>query len=169
MSKQSVNLHTIPAFQEINVREGVKLRPLDTSDASRILEILALDKTIRESVSVASRIFTIKDVMTEVEKYRQNKGLLRYTILENDNPVGLVSFWQDYGFWGKPHLNDYGFGYFLDKNRRGKGLVSSAVKSLIDISLQNLQVRQFIAFCEDSNLESVAVLTKLGFEPTNKT
>ena len=167
--KKIVNLHSIPAFREIDVYEGVKLRPLASSDATRILEILAADSSIRRNVSVASQFHMAKDISKEIEKYRKDKGLIRYTILEGDNPIGLVSFWRDDGFWGKPNINDYGFGYFLDPSKRGKGIVTNALQRLIDIAKQNVYVRQFVAFCSDNNNESIAILIKLGFKPTNKT
>ena len=39
----------------------------------------------------------------------------------------------------------------------------------MDTVAKNLRVNQFIAFCEDSNHESIAVLTRLGFKPTAET
>lgn len=35
--------------------------------------------------------------------------------------------------------------------------------------VKNLRVNQFIAFSEDRNHKSIAVLTKLGFKPTDET
>lgn len=62
-----VNLHTISALEEISVREGVKLRPLRSSDAKRLLEILADDSSIRNRVTVVSRFHTPEDVVKEVQ------------------------------------------------------------------------------------------------------
>jgi RimJ/RimL family protein N-acetyltransferase len=167
--KKPINLHTIPALQEIYIREGVKLRLLDQSHAARLLEILEADSIIRDNVTVASRMHTQKDVANEIDSYHKDEGLIRYVLMRDDNPIGLVSLWRDDGFWGKKNLDDYGFGYFLDQSERGKGLVTSAIQSLMDIVVKNLEVNQFVAFCEDLNKTSIAVLSKLGFRPTEET
>jgi RimJ/RimL family protein N-acetyltransferase len=165
-----LNLHKILGLNEIDIYEGIKLRPLNQSDATRTLEILAADTNIRDKVSVASRLNKPEDVAAEIERYRKDSGLIRYTLLKDNNPIGLVSLWRDDGYFSTlPNPDDYGFGYFLDPHERGKGLVVIAVQSLMKAVIKNLNVRQFIAFCEDNNLESIAVLTKLGFEPTDKT
>ncbi len=164
-----LNLHKISRLNKINVGNGVKLRPLDKSDAARILEILELDKNIRNKVTVASRFHTPEDIATEIGRYTKDPGLIRYTLLKENNPIGLISLWRDDGFWGAKNLDDYGFGYFLDPNERGKGLVSHAVKSLMDIVSENLRVNQFVAFLEDKNNESIAVLENLGFKSTDQT
>lgn len=80
----------------------------------------------------------------------------------------MVSLWRDDGFWGNTHLNDYGFGYFLDPKERGNGLITQSVQRLIQIVSSNLRVRQFIAFCEDDNYKSAAVLARLSFQPTDE-
>jgi RimJ/RimL family protein N-acetyltransferase len=78
--------------------------------------------------------------------------------------------WRDEGYFGTPpQVNDYGFGYFLDPKERGNGFVTRAIQKLMDTVVKNLRVNQFVAFCEDSNTESISVLLKLGFKPTNKT
>lgn len=164
------NVHSILELKEVNVAEGVKLRPLDQSDAKRILEILNSDSNIRNRVTVASRLYTVKDVTDEIQFYHSDMGLIRYTLLKDNKPVGLVSLWRDDGFFGtKPNPDDYGFGYFLDPAERGKGLTSKAIQSLMRVITKGLRVRQFVAFCTDQNKESIAVLTKMGFKPTTET
>jgi len=166
----TTNLHAIAALQEIHVRNDVKLRPLRSTDAERLLEILAADNSIRDKVTVASLFHTPEDVTTEVKRYHEDFGLIRYTLLKKNNPIGLVSLWRDEGYFGTPpQPDDYGFGYLLDPKERGKGLVTSAVQSLMDTTAKSLHVNQFVAFCDDKNTESIAVLTKLGFKPTNET
>jgi RimJ/RimL family protein N-acetyltransferase len=109
-----------------------------------------------------------EDVEAQVETYRQDKHLIRYAILEGDNPIGLVSFWRDVDnpFDAPDSPDDYGFGYFLDPNKRGNGIVTDAVRAIIDVATRNIHINQFIAYCEDNNPDSIAVLTKLGFQPT---
>lgn len=166
---EPANLHEVAALQDVQVREGVSLRPMDASDATRMLEILEADTTIRDRVSVASKMHTPEDVEAQVESYQQDEHLIRYAILEGDNPIGLVSFWRDVDnpFDAPDNPDDYGFGYFLDPAKRGSGIVADAVKTIMDVAAQNIHINQFIAYCEDNNPDSIAVLTKLGFQPTD--
>ncbi len=166
---QPINLHEVAALQDVQIRDGITLRPLDVSDATRVLQILEADTSIRDRVSVASKMHSPEDIETQVETYKQDKHLIRYAILEGDNSVGLVSFWRDVDntFDAPDNPDDYGFGYFLDPNKRGSGIVTDAVKTIMDIAAENIHVKQFIAYCEDNNPDSITVLTKLGFQPTD--
>ncbi len=167
---QDIDLHAIPALHEVYFQSDLKLRPLHISDAERLLEILAADPSIRDKVTVASRFHTPEDIAIEIELSTTDPGLIRYTLLRGANPIGIVSLWRDAGYFGTtPQPDDYGFGYFLDPAERGKGLVVSAVQSLMAVIAENLLVNSFIAFSVDQNVESIAVLTKLGFQPTDQT
>ncbi|MCA9344067.1 GNAT family N-acetyltransferase [Candidatus Saccharibacteria bacterium] len=165
------NLHDISELKEIHVRDNVVLRPMEVSDGSRILEILDADPSIRDRVSVASRMHSPDDVAEEVEVYQNDPHTVRYTVLEGDRPVGLVSFWRDIDnpFDAPDRPNDYGFGYFIDPAERGKDLITDAVRRVMETAQVALRVENFIAYCEDNNPASVSVLTKLGFEPTDLT
>ncbi|MFZ1721113.1 MAG: GNAT family N-acetyltransferase [Microgenomates group bacterium] len=167
---QVVSLHSVQALQKIPVRDTISLRPLKSSDAQQFLNILDADQSIRKKVTVASHFHTVEDVASQVDKYKADPGLIRYTVLRDNTPIGLISLWRDDGFFGTPsQLNNYGFGYFLDPKERGKGIVTSALKSVMETVQKHLYVEQFVAFCEDYNAESISVLSKLGFERTEET
>ncbi|MFO0920242.1 MAG: GNAT family N-acetyltransferase [Candidatus Saccharimonadales bacterium] len=165
------DLHDISALREIRVRDGITLRPMEVSDASRILEILDADPSIRDRVSVASRMHSPEDVSEQVEVYQADPHTIRYTLLEGERPVGLISFWRDIDnpFDAPDSPNDYGFGYFLDPAERGKELIPDAVQRVMETAQGVLHIENFIAYCEDNNPASVSVLTKLGFVPTDLT
>jgi RimJ/RimL family protein N-acetyltransferase len=91
-------------------------------------------------------------------------------LLKEDKPIGLISFWRDDGFFGQDaNPNDYGFGYFIDPDERGQGLIKDTVLHIMDIAQEHLYVRRFEAFCEDDNPASIGVLTGLSFTPTEDT
>lgn len=166
----TLNLHDIPSLKKVTVTSDIVLIPMQLEHADRLLEILTEEPSIRDRVTVASRLFTFQDVANEVQSYTSDHDLIRYVILQNGRVVGLVSLWRDTGFFGTPaNLDDYGFGYFLDPKQRGKGIIGAAIKALMTQIRVAVLVRQFVAFCEDDNLASVAVLLKLGFTPTNET
>lgn len=165
------NLHEIDALKHVQVRDGVELRLLEPEDATELLKILEEDPSIRDRVSVASKMHSPEDVKDQVELYKYDAHLIRYTVFVDDKPAGLVNFWRDVDgpFNAPDNPDDYGFGYFIAPEQRGKGIVSDSVRTLMQIATEHLPLNQFIAYCEDDNVESVAVLSKLGFTPTDIT
>lgn len=166
---EPINLHSVDAFKQILIEDDISLVPLAQIHAEQILKILAKDKTIREKVKVAALMQNSEDVTAEIRRYKSYTGLIRYVLLKHKTPVGMISFWRDDGFWGVENLDDYGFGYFLDPDERGQGLVTRSLEELMDVVNKNLYVRQFVVFCEDQNKDSIALLKKLGFEATEQT
>lgn len=164
-------LHQYSGLQKVEVRDGCCLRPLRSEDAANILEVIDKDPSIRQRVTVAERMRDPDDVAREVEAYQKDsEGLIRYTVVCDEKCVGLVSFWKDQGYFGQDFEPDsYGFGYFIDPDLRGKGLITDAVRALMTKSQDVLEVHRFLAFCEDDNLASRKVLLKLGFEATDRT
>lgn len=164
------NLHKVAALQNIEVREGVVLRPLVTADAAALLAILDADPSIRERVGVASRLHTAKDLETLLDEEKDDPSVVRYGICEHDTVVGLINFWRAGDYFGdKASPDDYGFGYFLAPSARGRGLVTSGLTVLMAVAVTELNAKQFIAFCETDNLASGAVLQKAGFAATDMT
>lgn len=160
------NLRT-SVFENIDVREHVKLRPLEKADAPVLLAMLNTDPSIRERVGVASRLYTVEDVAKLLDDESGDEGLIRYVIVENDRVVGMVNFWRAGDFFGdKAEPDDYGFGYFLAPSARGRGLVTDSLSALMAVASAELDVKRFIAFCEADNKASGEVLKKAGFEPS---
>ena len=164
------NLQKVSALKKVNVREGVVLRPLEKTDATALLDMLDDDPSIRDRVGVAASMRSRQDVQRVVDKEKADPDIIRYVVLEKEKVVGMVSFWRAGDYFGdKADPNDYGFGYFLAKSARGKGIVTSCLERLIDIATNNLDVHAFAVFCETDNTASSAVLKKVGFEPTGDT
>lgn len=162
------NLQKIPALQKIDVQGSVVLRPLETTDAGALLGILDADPTIRERVGVASRLHSTHDIDTLLEEERDDTAIIRYVILESGMVVGLINFWRAGGYFGdKADPDDYGFGYFLAPSARGRGLVTSSLAAIMNVAVEQLAAKRFIAFCEADNLASSAALKKAGFKQTD--
>lgn len=157
-----------PAFETINVRDGVVLRPLLTKDSLELLAILDADPSIRERVGVTSGLHTASDVAKLLAKEKGDDELVRFVIVENEHVVGLVNFWRAGEYFGdKAEPDDYGFGYFLAPSARGRGIVTNCLQALMNTASAYLPIRRFIAFCEANNTASGAVLQKAGFEKTD--
>lgn len=162
-------MHDINELQKISVSDSIVLRPLLEADSLRILEILNRDPSIRDRVTVASRLHSKQDIRNEIEKIDHDPELIRYVIEKHKKVVGLISFWKDPGFFGQPiEPKSYGFGFFLDPDFRGKGIITRSIIQLMYVAQGCLDVEYFIAFCEDNNLQSKTLLKKISFSPTDE-
>lgn len=156
-------------FREISVREGVMLRPMTASDGEALLAIMERDPNIRERVTVAANMPNQEGVETQVEAYKNDGALIRYVIAQEHQVVGLISLWRDEGFFGQPPLpHAYGFGFFVDPERRGQHLAADSVAALMDEMQNHYQVDTFIAFCEQDNPASQSVLRRVGMSQTDE-
>lgn len=164
------NLHEISALQKIRVDTTTILRQLEVDDAAAMLAILDEDPSIRESVTAAARMKDEVTFQEEVAFINDSHDLLRYVIIHGGKIVGLLSFWRDGGYFAtKPLPNTYGFGYFLAPSARGNGIVTKSLRKMMNVAVKSLEVTNFIAYCEDGNSSSAAVLQRNGFEATNST
>jgi RimJ/RimL family protein N-acetyltransferase len=167
MSANSNNLHKIPAFENVTVRDDIILRPLELSDGPRMLEILAADPQIRKRVEVARIVTNMTDLQKEIATFTLSPDYIRYSIIHQGKYAGLVSFWRLGRYKNLDEPDVYGFGYFLDPALRGKGIVPDALHSLMSLACKHLTVKYFMAWCEDDNEASKGVLKKCGFTATD--
>ena len=54
-------------------------------------------------------------------------------------------------------------GYWIDANYQGKGIMSKAVKALIDYGINYLDLKKFIILCDTKNNKSCNIAKRLGF------
>lgn len=146
----------------ILVRDNIKLRLLVPDDAGRIFEILEKDPAIREKFVTWTAGLTTEDaVRSAIEKFQQNSSL-RFGIIDGDRLIGYVGTWSN-----TPDGKEYDAGYFIDRDKRGKGIVTSAMKALIEVASKNLPIELFAMYIWDENEPSKAVAQKLGFTRTD--
>ncbi len=164
-----IDLHKVPELQEIVVRDGLLLSPLRPEDQEAILDILDRDPEIRDRVGFAAKVDSPESYAEQLDEIAADPGLIRYAVREEGSVVGLMSFWRDEGFFGEqPEPDSYGFGGFLDKEARGRGIVQESLRVVIDLAKEHLVVGNLMAFCEDDNVKSMAALRAAGFEPTDE-
>ncbi len=164
-----IDLHEVSELQEIKVRDGLLLSPLQGDDQEAILDILDRNPEIRERVGFAAKVDSPESYYEQLDAIANDPGLIRYAIREDGSVVGLLSFWQDEGFFGQePEPNGYGFGFFLDEKARGRGIVRSSLRAVIDRAKDSLAIGSLLAFCEDDNAKSIAALKAIGLEPTDE-
>ena len=85
-------------------------------------------------------------------------GVLRQA--QHDILIGVVSLHGLMFDSRQPELS-----YWIDKGHEGRGIVTRAVRALIDASAGPLGVQAFVITCRTENLRSRAVAERLGFQP----
>lgn len=147
----------------ILVRDNIKLRLLVPNDAARVFEILEKDPSIRERFVTWTAGLTSEEAVREaIEKFQENSLVFRFAIVDGDRLIGYVGTWSN-----TPDGKEYDAGYFIDPDERGKGIVSAAMKVLIEAARKNLPVELFAMYIWDGNEASKAVARKLDFKPTD--
>ena len=146
----------------IPVRYNIKLRLLVPDDAARVFEILEKDPKIRERfVTWTAGLTSEEAVRKAIEKFQQS-SIFRFAIVDGNRLVGYVGIWSN-----TPSGKEYDGGYFIDPDERGKGIVSAAMRALIEAASGNLPVELFAMYIWDGNEPSKAVARKLGFMQTD--
>jgi RimJ/RimL family protein N-acetyltransferase len=153
---------------EIVVREGLKLRLLVPDDAVRIFEIFQTDPNIQKKVTWTSGLTTPDDIKRNIEKFNDNNEL-RYAIILDAYLIGYIGCWKDDGWFGVVHQDDFGYGYFCDPDKRGRGIITDTAKALMVTVESVVNVKTFSLYIEDSNPASQAVAKRLGFVRTDET
>lgn len=153
---------------EIIVRNDLRLRLIVPNDAERIFAIFQADPDIQNRVTWTSGLKTLDDVENRIRKFADNDEL-RYAIVYQDELVGYIGAWKDKGWFGTVQPGDYGYGYFCDPTKRGKGIITDAANALMSSVESVVDVKTFSLYIEDSNPASQAVAKRLGFVRTDET
>lgn len=148
----------------IQVHDNIKLRLLVPDDAARVFEILEKDPEIRKKfVTWTAGLTTENAVREAIGKFQESTKIFRFAIVDGNRLIGYVGTWSN-----TPDCKEYDGGYFIDPHERGKGIVSAAMKALIEAASKNLPVELFAMYIWDGNEPSKAVARKLGFKPTDR-
>ncbi|MCZ2328304.1 GNAT family N-acetyltransferase [Bartonella sp. F02] len=89
--------------------------------------------------------------------HQKNEGKT-YVILFNDDPVGLLSFNSI------DSRNKVGYiGYWLDSRAQGNGIMTRAIKALVECYSSCGVIHHFVIKCSTFNQKSNAVARRFGF------
>ncbi len=96
-----------------------------------------------------------KDIAMEFSD-RDEKGPLRMGVWHDKNLVGIVAI--------SPVAPEvYTVGYWIAKNYSRRGYVTSSCRAIMDFVSRTRTVREYWAGVRNINLESIAVVERLGF------
>ncbi len=129
------------------------LREIEPNDALLIAEISAYDGAFATNEAEALRI------LEKIKADRAKGEAVHWGIClkESNEVVGTCGYYRGYpGNVGE-------IGYVLRTAYRGQGIMTEAVKLIVDFGLDTMKLSNVVAYTSPTNLASIAVLKRTGF------
>ena len=140
---------TVPVLSN----QRLLLREIVTDDASSIIEISVYDGVFATNEAEALQI--LEKINTDRKK--GDSVLWGICLKETNEIVGSCSYHRGY-----PE-NVGEIGYTLKAAYRGQGIMTEAVRLVVDFGLNIMKLNNIVAYTTPTNLASVGVLRRAGF------
>ncbi len=79
-------------------------------------------------------------------------------------PFGQLAHYQAAGIHHRRNMPEFGLFWALLKAHQGKGYATEAAQAVIDFAFKELNLKRIIATTDDENVESQAVMRRLGMK-----
>ena len=151
------------SFPEIKTKR-LFLRKIEESDCNVIL-FLRSDETVNkfierpENRKTKNKTEAIKFIKEINEAYLKNKSIAWGITLKNDPKIiGTICLWNF-----SQNNKTAEVGYDLDPKFHKKGIMSEALKMIVDFGFIELKLDKIEAFTHKENENSIRLLKKIGF------
>lgn len=144
---------------EIEIRPDLKLVQLSERHARELFELTDKNRAhLREWLPWLDQTTKREDTVLFIRGTKNSPGL-NFAIFLDGKIVGNVGHNQY-----SPANKTASFGYWLAKDAGGKGVMSAAVKALIDFTFKEMQVECIQIKAATENQKSRALAERLGFK-----
>ncbi len=93
--------------------------------------------------------------------YRKRLGFRWIVTLKGDNrPIGTLGFYK----WSPSASYQAEMGYDLEKEHWGKGIMTEAMKAVIDFGFEKMELNRIEVFIMPRNKRSIKMIKNLGFK-----
>lgn len=138
--------------------DSVELRRITPRYAENLFTLVNQNRArLREWLPWVDKTQSADDVKMFIKKTKK-KGEIHHVIFENKKLVGII---------GLHHIDKENrkavIGYWLDQNAEGKGIMTVAVKLLLDYAFHELRIHRISIDCASENNKSCAIPERLGF------
>ncbi|MEC2109980.1 GNAT family protein [Bacillus stercoris] len=144
----------------------IYVRPLEGKDAEENLRLQSENRDFFEQFSMirADDYYTVEGQRKRITAYQQRlekdeEYHFGIFTASDDRLIGTVSLFQII----RGALQTAFIGYFLDKAHNGKGIMTEAVRLVVDYAFRELKLHRIEAGVMPRNLGSMRVLEKAGF------
>ncbi len=149
-------------FPEIET-ERLLLRQVRSSDAEA-LQLLRSTDSVNQYIN-RSDTMTLEEaqgfVQRAEEALEENKYLY-WTLAEKQNEAKLIGTLCLWNFDKKKEMAEVGYELYPDF--QGKGIMSEALKALLEFAFRQLEVKIVTAWVNPSNGKSIQLLERFGFQ-----
>jgi ribosomal-protein-alanine N-acetyltransferase len=95
-----------------------------------------------------------------VDIYRKRRGFRWIVTLKGDShPIGSLGFYN----WDRPRSYQAEIGYDLAMEHWGKGLMTEAMKAVIDFGFEKMELNRIEVYIMPRNRRSIRLVKRLGF------
>ena len=141
--------------------ERLLLRALESTDAEEVFALRS-DDNINKYIN-RHKAQTIDDAYQFIERIKQNTtnnlSLLWVIELKNDHSfAGSILLWNL-----NAEKDEAEIGYELLPRYHGKGIINEALKAVLDLAFNTLQIATIVAVVQKDNIPSLKVLEKYNF------
>lgn len=148
---------------DISFGKGLKLQQLHVADAPALFHLIDSNRAhLRQFLGWLDHNTSEQDTRSFIEKEqkRQERGeSLILKICSDQLPIGLL------GFYNIDLINlSSSVGYWIDAAHQGKGIMTRAVRALMDYGRYALNLHRIELRCATKNTKSQAIPAALGFE-----
>ncbi|MGF9982173.1 GNAT family protein [Bacillus subtilis] len=144
----------------------IYVRPLEVTDAEENLRLQSENRDFFEQFSMirADDYYTVEGQRKRITEYQERlekdeEYHFGVFTASDDRLIGTVSLFQII----RGALQTAFIGYFLDKAHNGKGIMTEAVRLVVDYAFHELKLHRIEAGVMPRNLGSMRVLEKAGF------
>ena len=150
-------------FPEIRTKRLV-LREPTMKDAKWYLEHFSRPEIVRgQGFPAPKNIGVARSELRQymVDLYRKRMGFRWIILLKDGNtPVGSVGFYK----WSPSADHQAEMGYDLDREYWGRGIMSEAMKAVIDFGFKRMKLNRVEVFIMPRNRRSIRLVKSLGFK-----
>lgn len=134
--------------------DRLMLKEIKPYDVKAIIEISVYDSVFASSEAEAIHI--LEKISSDVAK---GEALHWGIFLKSTNELaGTCGYYRGFAD------NSGEIGYVLHPSYRGLGIMTEAVKLIVDFGFDRLNLHSVVAYTDPSNLASIAVLQRVGFK-----
>ena len=142
--------------------ERLILRCLELSDDQQLFKLRS-NKTVNKYIvrPIQKDIKEIRAFISEINTGINNNEMIDWviTLKESPNLIGSICFWN---FSNNKTVAE--IGYELDPAFQGKGIMSEALKKIIDFGFQEIELDAIEAYTHKNNNNSTKLLQKYNFK-----
>lgn len=147
----------------IPVRENLELRLRSLADADAVFEVTNKNRAyLREWLPWVDSTKNPEDTREYIQscilKFEKEEGL-DLGIWYNGKWVGSIGF----HYWDKANRKDT-IGYWLAEDAQGKGIMTDAVRALVNYGFQTRNLNRIEILCAVDNIKSQAIPKRLDFK-----